>query len=146
MTSDGSSDPKPGEVWRVDLNPSKGSETGKVRPAIVVSASQFSTLPVRLIVPVTGWDDKHLRYIWRVPIEASQTNGLTKKSAADCGQVRVVSLGRFKDRLEALSPDELSSVRLGLAIAMDVEPPIDSSDEQLPGSSIDTLTERATDS
>lgn len=130
MTSDGSSDPKPGEVWRVDLNPTKGSETGKTRPAIVVSASQFSTLPVRLVVAVTGWDDKHLRYIWRVPIEASETNGLTKKSAADCGQVRVVSLARFKERLGALSGDELSLVRIGLAVAMDIDLPIDPSGER----------------
>src|SRR4051794_9432414 len=114
--SDDQPNPAPGEVWRIDLEPIRGSETGKVRPAVVVSIARFVALPVRLIVPITNWDDKHLQYHWRIPLEATSTNGLTKKSAADCGQVRVVSLGRFSEQLGRLSASEFLEIKAGLAI------------------------------
>lgn len=121
MTPDDQPNPAPGEVWRVELNPTIGSETGKTRPAVVVSIGSFENLPIRLIVPMTAWDDKHLRYHWRVPMEPSPTNGLTKKSAADCGQVRVVSLERFTDQLGSLSASEFLEVKAGLALAMGID-------------------------
>ena len=121
MRIDSVPNPLPGEVWRVDFNPTKGSETGKDRPAVVVSCAQFESLPVRIVVPVTGWDDKHLRYVWRIPLEPSDTNGLSKRSAADCGQVRVVSMGRFSIQVGKLSAEDLAEVRAGLAIAMDID-------------------------
>ena len=49
------SDPNPlrGEIWWVDLDPTRGSETAKVRPAVVVNIDAVSTLPVRLVDPLT---------------------------------------------------------------------------------------------
>ncbi len=120
MRTEDSPNPAPGEVWRVDLKPVKGSETDKTRPAMVVSIALFENLTVRLVVPLTAWDDKHLQYPWRVPLEATSTNGLTKKSAADCGQIRVVSLQRFSAHLGRLSASEFLEVKAGLAIAMDI--------------------------
>jgi len=75
---------------------------------------------VRIVVPLTAWHDKHLNYPWRVLIEATDTNGLTKKSAADCGQVRVLSALRFIKLLGQLSATQLQEVKAGLAVAMDI--------------------------
>lgn len=38
--------PRRGEIWRVDLAPTQGSETGKIRPVVVVGNEQLGRLPV----------------------------------------------------------------------------------------------------
>ncbi len=34
-------------------------------------------MPLRLIVPLTGWNDNYRRYFWMARVEATQANGLT---------------------------------------------------------------------
>jgi len=48
------SQPRRGEIWRVQFNPTKGDEIQKIRPAIVLSADGLSGLNLRLVVPITG--------------------------------------------------------------------------------------------
>lgn len=115
------SEPQPtrGQIWWVDFDPTRGSETRKTRPAVVVSTDAVSRLPVRLVVPLTEWKEKHSEYLWRLEVEPSQLNGLTKNSAADALQIRCVSIERFKEhigRLEAVLMSELSA-----AVALVVE-------------------------
>lgn len=111
--------PARGEVWWVDLDPTRGSETSKTRPAVVVSTDAVSTLPVRLVVPLTEWKLKHTAAVWRLPVAPTAANGLTKESAADALQVRCVSVDRFKVRMGRLEADILAE--LGAAIALLVE-------------------------
>jgi mRNA interferase MazF len=44
--------PKRGEVWLVQLDPTRGQEIQKTRPAVVISSEMFSSIPIRLIIPV----------------------------------------------------------------------------------------------
>src|SRR5690606_38490582 len=83
--------PKRGEVWLVNLDPVIGSELRKTRPAVVVSRDEIGTLPVRVIVPLTGWQERFGSAAWLVPIEQQDGKGITKKSAADTVQIRSVS-------------------------------------------------------
>ncbi|NOZ79301.1 MAG: type II toxin-antitoxin system PemK/MazF family toxin [Acidobacteria bacterium] len=59
------SEPQPtrGEIWWVNLDPTRGSETCKTRPAVVVSSDAVSRLPVRLVIPLTEWKEKHREYL-----------------------------------------------------------------------------------
>jgi mRNA interferase MazF len=62
---------KRGMIVDVDLNPTKGSETGKIRPCIVVTNNTYNErVPVIQVVPVIEWN--------------------TKKSIADCLQTRPI--------------------------------------------------------
>ena len=55
-------DPKRGEIWRVDFEPVEGSEIGKLRP--VIGDETLGRLPVRIVVPITGWDTRYRQYPW----------------------------------------------------------------------------------
>lgn len=47
--------PKRGEVWIVDLNPTRGAEIQKRRTAGVMSLDGLAKPPIHIIVPITGW-------------------------------------------------------------------------------------------
>lgn len=117
------SDPKPrrGQIWWVDLDPTRGSETAKVRPAVVVSIDAVSSLPVRLVVPLTGWKSKHEQYHWRLAVKPSPVNGLTKESAADALQIRCVSIDRFKNQIGRLEADCLAELCAAVTLLVETE-------------------------
>jgi mRNA interferase MazF len=83
--------PQRGMVADFDLNPTKGSETGKIRPCVVVTNDVYnSRLTVIQVVPLTEWSDKKSRVLTNVTLNSNKTNGLEKKSIADCLQTRPV--------------------------------------------------------
>jgi mRNA interferase MazF len=50
--------PKRGQVWLVQLDPTRGQEIHKTRPAVVISSEMFSSIPMRIIIPVATWQPK----------------------------------------------------------------------------------------
>src|SRR5438132_580351 len=83
--------PRRGMVIDLDLEPSKGSETGKTRPCVVVTNDLYNErVPVIQVTPITEWSEKKSRIVTNVEIHPARTNGLTKKSVADCLQTRPV--------------------------------------------------------
>jgi mRNA interferase MazF len=83
--------PRRGDIADFNLNPVKGSETGKIRPCVVVTNDIYnSKLSVIQVVPITEWSDKKARIVTNVTLEANRDNGLSKKSIADCLQTRPV--------------------------------------------------------
>ncbi|MGB3295913.1 MAG: type II toxin-antitoxin system PemK/MazF family toxin, partial [Phormidesmis sp.] len=87
--------PKRGEVWLVNLDPTLGSEIKKTRPAIVISADKIGKLPVKLIVPITDWKTNFAQNVWHIKMKPTDSNGLSKTSAADTLQMRSIDLQRF---------------------------------------------------
>ncbi|NJK46393.1 MAG: type II toxin-antitoxin system PemK/MazF family toxin [Pleurocapsa sp. SU_196_0] len=111
-----------GEIWRVNFNPSKGSEIQKQRPAVVISSDAMLLHPVRLVVPITGWSAGYDGRIWIVQIQPSPINGLDKVSAADTAQTRAVtvSVERFASRLGHLESETLEEITLALAALVEL--------------------------
>jgi len=103
-------DPRRGEIWLVDLEPTRGSEIQKVRPAVVLSANTIRALQVRVVVPLTGWQDAFTSTPWKVRIEPEGRNSLTKPSAADGLQMRCLSLERFSERRGSLSKSQVEEI------------------------------------
>ena len=80
-----------GMVIDVNLDPTKGSETGKIRPCVIVTNNTYNArVPVIQVVPLTAWSARKARIITNVDIIPSSRNGLTKKSVADCLQTRPI--------------------------------------------------------
>ena len=80
-----------GMVVDVDLDPVRGSETGKVRPCVVVTNDVYSArVPVIQVVPLTAWSEKKARIRTNVVVAPTPENGLVKDSIADCLQTRPV--------------------------------------------------------
>ncbi len=82
---------KRGMVIDVDLNPTKGSETGKIRPCVIVTNNIYNQrVPVIQVVPITAWSEKKGRIKTNIEIMPNSQNGLSKKSIADCLQSRPI--------------------------------------------------------
>lgn len=100
---------KRGEVWLVDLNPSKGSEQGGKRPVIVFQndvVSQFST--TLIVVPLTtNLRRASLPTCLLIPCGEG---GLDRDSVALCHQLRVIDITRLLSKLGELTPDTLSNL------------------------------------
>ncbi len=96
---------KRGMVIDVNLDPTKGSETGKIRPCVIVTNNTYNArVPVIQVVPLTAWSEKKASIITNAEIAPSSLNGLTKKTVADCLQTRPIDhrarLVKVKGELE----------------------------------------------
>jgi mRNA interferase MazF len=119
LTSPSTLDPVRGEVWTIRFDPVEGAEMGKTRPAVVVNPSSIGRLPLRIVVPVTGWEVKYATVPWLVHLKPSRRNGLSKDSAADCFQVKAVSLKRFVSKLGDLRANDIEEVSAAIALCVD---------------------------
>jgi mRNA interferase MazF len=95
-----------GMVIDINLDPVQGSETGKVRPCVVVTNDIYNArVPIIQVVPITAWSEKKARIKTNVTISPSPINGLEKKSVADCLQTRPIDyrlrLSRVRGKLES---------------------------------------------
>ena len=112
-----------GDICVIDLDPGRGTEARKTRPAVIVSNDGANTTATRLgrgvltVVPVTSNVDRV--YPFQVLLPASST-GLAVDSKAQAEQVRSVDVARVQRRLGSV-PAELMSqlddaLRLHLAL------------------------------
>lgn len=76
------------------------------------------TLPLRVIVPFTGWKDHFSSAPWLVHVAPDDGNGLIKESAADTIQVRPVSERRFVTRLGMLSEADVRRIEDGVRLVL----------------------------
>ena len=116
-------DPQRGEVWFVDLKTdSTAAGTDKPeRPAVVVSVDTTrATLPVRIVVPITGWDASYNEKPWHVKL-LSGTAGLTKESSADCFGLRTVALDRFRKKKGTLDKGDMENVEAALKMVLSLK-------------------------
>ena len=111
-----------GMIINVNLNPIKGSETGKIRPCVVVTNDVYNErVPVIQVVPITGWNTKKARIKTNVEINPTITNGLSKKSIADCLQTRPIDHRfRLEKILGKLSSENLNQIDHALRIVFDL--------------------------
>lgn len=114
------SNPRRGEVWLVDFDPSVGAEQRNVRPALVLSVDGVGRLPLRIVVPVTDWKPHYERSPWFTRLSPTEDNGLAKVSGADAFQVKSVSIERFESKLGDIEPEELDNVTAGIALCVGI--------------------------
>jgi mRNA interferase MazF len=94
-----------GEIVTVSLDPARGSEASKTRPAVIVSNDAANATATRLrrgvitVVPVTS--NTARIYPFQVLLPASQT-GLREDSKAQAEQVRSVAVERVGERVGQL--------------------------------------------
>ncbi len=98
-----------GEIWLVDLEPARGSEADKRRPAVIVSNDAANVAVSRTqrgvvtVIPLTS--SIGVVRSFQVLLPARDT-GLQRDSKAQAEQVRSLSPERFGMRLGAV-PDSL---------------------------------------
>jgi len=107
--------PTRGEVWRIRFDPAEGDEIKKVRTAVVISEDAVGKLRLKIVVPITEWKPRYVKYPWFVRLVPTPHNGLTKESGADAFQVKSVSETRFVDHLGSLTTSELDDIANAIA-------------------------------
>ena len=75
-------------------------------------------LSLRVIVPVTEWQDRYAQARWMVRLDPDPGNGLAKVSAADAFQVRSVSPHRLIRPLGRLSAPHMKELEGALAVVL----------------------------
>lgn len=113
--------PKRGEIWIVNLDPTKGAEKQKTRPVLVVSSDSIESIPLRIISPITTWQNRFATSLWHVKIEANKVNGLKDNSAIDALQIRSVSVQRFTNKIGRASGDVVEEVTAAVAALIEYE-------------------------
>jgi len=102
-----------GDIYLVDLDPVRGSESNKVRPAVIVSNDSANRTADRTgrgvvtVVPVTS-NVSHV-YPFQVLLRAGEC-GLAVDSKAQAEQVRAVSVERLRRRAGTLPPAVLKQL------------------------------------
>lgn len=116
------SDIKRGEIWRVNFDPTVGTEIKKIRPAVVISSNAIGKLPIKIIAPITGWDSKYENSLWHIKIQPDNKNHLTKTSSIDALQIRGVDVLRFMSpKLGDLSQDQIDEVISAIAAVIELQ-------------------------
>jgi mRNA interferase MazF len=112
-----------GEIYAIDLDPVRGSESDKRRPAVIVSNDAANATAARLgrgvitVVPVTSNVERVYPFQVRLPAAAT---GLAVDSKAQAEQVRSIAVERVGERL-GLVPNRImldidEALRLHLGI------------------------------
>lgn len=112
-----------GEIRLVDLEPVRGAEANRRRPAVIVTNDGANQTAAKLgrgvvtVVPVTS--NVSRVYPFQVLLPAAET-GLDRDSKAQAGQLRSVDVGRVGSRVGSLPNATLllldEALRLHLAL------------------------------
>lgn len=112
-----------GEIRLVDLNPTRGAEANKVRPAVIVSndganaSAQQLGRGVITVVPVTSNTERVHPFQVLLP---SAATGLDRDSKAQAEQIRSVAAARVGARVGVVPGEHLASldkaIRLHLSL------------------------------
>ncbi len=108
------------EIWVADLNPRLGTETGKIRPVIVVQTDLLNREhPSTVICPITT-NVKPDSEILRVHLKKSKF-GLKEDCDIMIDQVRTIDNRRLMKKIGVVDSDTADKIRENLKIILDLE-------------------------
>ncbi|MCD6379560.1 type II toxin-antitoxin system PemK/MazF family toxin [bacterium] len=113
---------KRGMIIDVNLDPTLGSETGKIRPCVIVTNDIYNErVPVIQVVPITEWSKKKSLIKTNAELDPSKKNGLIKKSIADCLQTRPIDHRHRLVKIRGnLSADKINEINQALKIVFEL--------------------------
>lgn len=107
------------EIWLANLNPSRGTEPGKIRPVVVIQTNLLNQLdhPSTLILPISSQLTLE-ENILRVRLSKVKS-GLEKESEILIDQIRALDNRRFLEKLGSLEAKEIAELRSKLKAILD---------------------------
>lgn len=104
--------PKRGEIWWVNFEPSVGTEIKKIRPALIISNDISNKKNTKVsIVPMTS---RIKEFPLNVIVNADNKNNLGKVSAINVPDITTFDKTRFKSKIGVLSDEKLKEVEFKL--------------------------------
>ncbi len=108
--------PNRGDIWMVNLNPTKGREQSGIRPVLVISVDFFnnSLADLVVVIPLTS---KKKGIPLHVSISIEET-GLKTESYIKCEDVRSISKERFIEYMGSVTSATLNEVERKLKLLL----------------------------
>jgi len=111
-------DPRRGEIWLANLNPTRGREQTGRRPVLILSVDFFNAGPADLVVvvPITST-------LRGIPLHVNirkGDGGIRNDSAVLCEAIRSISKDRLISRRGLLSQGAITEVEDRLRILLDL--------------------------
>ncbi|MFA5803848.1 MAG: type II toxin-antitoxin system PemK/MazF family toxin [Melioribacteraceae bacterium] len=108
--------PSRGDIWMVNLNPTKGREQSGIRPVLVISVDFFnnSMADLVIVIPITS---KKKGIPLHVCISIEET-GLKTESYIKCEDVRSISKERFIEYMGSVTSSSLNEVEHKLKLLL----------------------------
>ncbi len=101
-----------GDVFLVNLDPVRGSEVGKTRPAVILQNDLANrSSPTVTVIPISSKVGRLFPFQVRIP---AGEGGLEKESTALCEQIRTLARERLVQPLGRLSTQRLTEIRIAL--------------------------------
>lgn len=108
------------EIWIADLNPRMGTETGKIRPVLIVQTDLLNKEhPSAIVCPITT-NVKPDSEILRVHLKKS-VSGLKEDCDIMIDQVRAIDNRRLVKKVGVVDGDKANKVRENLKIVLDLD-------------------------
>lgn len=109
--------PRRGEVWIVELDPTRGHEMQKTRHCLVVQSDVLNKkLPTYIIAPITS----KVREEWfpiGIVLKKSE-GGLSKESQIMLNQIKAADVTRFKRKIGKLSENTMIQVNESIGFVL----------------------------
>ena len=108
---------KKGDIVRVNLDPTRGSEYSKTRPAIIVSNDVCNEYaPVVTIIPCTTKTGK----IYKTEVLLPVSQGLPQESKACGDQIRTVDKSRIVEVAGSVPADIMKKIEKAIMLHLDI--------------------------
>jgi mRNA interferase MazF len=108
------------DIWIADLEPQRGTETGKVRPVLIVQTNLLNNEhPSSVVCPITTNVQKDSE-ILRVHIQKGTSN-LKVESDIMIDQIRAIDNRRLVNKIGELTKDLQSLVKDNIKIILDLD-------------------------
>lgn len=101
------------EIWWVDLDPTVGMETQKVRPCLIVSSDSLNKGQMIFVAPfLKGVQPR----FYAVNVNPTKVNNLDIERRVDLRQMRSVDKSRFKKKLGRLEEKYHAAIHKALDV------------------------------
>jgi mRNA interferase MazF len=107
------------DIWIADLEPQRGTETGKVRPVLLIQTNLLNDHPSTVICPITTNVSPESE-ILRVHIKKG-TATLKQDSDIMIDQMRSIDNRRLTSKLGELPKDQQDKVKENIKIILDLD-------------------------
>jgi mRNA interferase MazF len=107
------------DIWIADLQPNRGTETGKIRPVLVVQTNLLKDHPSTVVCPITT-NVVPESDILRVHLKKGIAN-LKSDSDIMIDQIRAIDNRRLTSKVGELPKDLQSKVKENIRIVLDLD-------------------------
>ena len=102
-----------GDIYLADLNPTRGSEQGGIRPVIIVQNTNIDRFTRTVIVIPVTTNLRRSKIPGTIMIPSGE-GGLNQESVALCYQIVVIDKERLQQKLGTLSPRYLQQLETAI--------------------------------